>query len=90
MILNGSHSDIPAQSLGADVIIVQGGEDAADDGTLLVSPVNHGCFLVCVQALARKRLNGCSTRGLVYLIAAETTPAQGEVSCHWLKMRGVR
>lgn len=55
MILNGSHPDIPAQSLGADVIIVQGGEDAVDGGAVVVSPLNHGGFLVCVQALARKK-----------------------------------
>lgn len=36
---------VPAQSLGADVVIVQVGEDVADDGALVVSPLNHGgCF----------------------------------------------
>lgn len=33
---------VPAQSLGADVIIVQGGEDVADDVALALSPLNHG------------------------------------------------
>lgn len=33
---------VPAQSLGADVIIVQGGEDAVDDGALVLGPLNHG------------------------------------------------
>lgn len=36
---------VPAQSLGADVLIVQAGEDAVDDVTLLLSPFNHVCSL---------------------------------------------
>lgn len=33
---------VPAQSLGADVLIVHTGEDVGDDGALLLSPLNHG------------------------------------------------
>lgn len=61
-ILSGSspapHRIVPGQRLGADIFVVQGGEDAADDGALVLSPLNHGgffFFLVCVQALARKK-----------------------------------
>lgn len=32
----------PDQSLGADVVIVQVGEEVVDDGALLISPLNHG------------------------------------------------
>ena len=39
---------VPAQSLGADVLIVQVGEDVGDDGALLLGPLNHDGFcLLC-------------------------------------------
>lgn len=54
---------VPAQSLGADVIIVQGGEDAVDDGALVLGPLNHGdCLGLCSGFRETKRLNSCATR----------------------------
>lgn len=38
----GVSSFLPDQSLGADIVIVQVGEEAVDDGALLISPLNHG------------------------------------------------
>lgn len=40
---------VPAQSLGADVFIVQVGKDAGDDAAVLLGPLNHGgsCLSFC-------------------------------------------
>lgn len=39
---------VPAQSLGADVLIVQVGEDVGDGGALLLGPLDHdGSRLIC-------------------------------------------
>lgn len=41
---------MPAQSLGADIVIVEVGEDIGDDGALLIGPLNHGCScLIAIQ-----------------------------------------
>lgn len=38
---------VPAQSPGADIVIVQAGKNAADDPALVLSPLNHGgCLLL--------------------------------------------
>lgn len=45
----------PDQSLGADIVIVQVGEEVVDDGALLISPLNHGdSCLVCLQTCKKK------------------------------------
>lgn len=54
-------SFLPDQRLGADIFIVQGGEEVADDAALLISPLNHGdSCLVCVQACKKKTECSCS------------------------------
>lgn len=41
----------PGQSLGANIIIVQVGEDVGDDAALLLGPLNHLVFFSFVQGL---------------------------------------
>lgn len=80
---------VPGQSLGANVVIVQVGEDVVDDAALLLGPLNHLVLFSFVQA-REKTLNGSLRGAPVYLNVSHLPHALSQTLVDRLEMMRLR